>query len=87
MKIYRLTFVMHEPRGETEDKYMAEIPVLAGCRAWGDTPAEALVNLQSVAGAFIESHHSKGDELPVEVRAASSEPTGPRVQSELTIAV
>ncbi len=70
MKLYKLSFIMHEPSEETEDKFMAEIPALAGCRAWGDTSAEALENLQSVAAAFIESYRQWGDELPAEVESA-----------------
>ena len=70
MKWYRLSYVMHEPAEETEDKYMAEIPVLPGCRAWGDTPSETLENLQSVAAATIEVYGERGYELPAEVKAA-----------------
>ena len=62
MKLYKLPFVMHEPSAETEDKFMAEIPALPGCRAWGDTAAQTLENLQSVAAAFIESYADMGDE-------------------------
>jgi predicted RNase H-like HicB family nuclease len=61
---------MHEPGEETEDKFMAEIPTLPGCRAWGDTSAEALENLQSVAAAMIEVYDERGYELPVEVKTA-----------------
>ena len=61
---------MHEPSEETEDKFMAEIPALRGCRAWGDTSAEAIENLQGVAAAFIESYREWGDELPSEVESA-----------------
>ncbi len=86
MKLYKLPLVMHEPSNETEDKYMAEIPVLAGCRAWGDTAAEVLENIQSVAAAFIESHRSRGDPLPAEVEAASSESLGPQIQGEMLVA-
>ncbi len=57
MKHYRLRYVMHDPSEKTEDKYMAEIPALPGCRAWGDTPVDALDILQSVAEAFIESYN------------------------------
>lgn len=71
MKLYRLPLVMHEPGDEGENKYMAEVPSLPGCRAWGDTAAEALENLQSVATAFIESYRDRGDALPPEVEAAS----------------
>ena len=78
---------MQEPCEDTEDKYMAEVPTLPGCRAWGDTAAEALENLQSVAAAFIESYRSKGDSLPPEVEAASSEPVGNQVFGEVLVAV
>ena len=70
MKLYKLSFVMHKPGEETEDKFMAEMPALPGCKAWGDTSAEALKNLQSVAAAFIESYREWGDELPAEVESA-----------------
>ena len=33
MKQYKLPVVMYEPSEETENKYMAEIPILPGCRA------------------------------------------------------
>ncbi len=33
MKLYKLPLVIHEPSEETEDKYMAEVPALPGCRA------------------------------------------------------
>ena len=72
MKLYRLSIMIHEPSDETEDKYLAEIPDLPGCRAWGDTSAEALENLQSLA-AFIESYRDRGDSLPPQVEAVASE--------------
>lgn len=70
MKHYKLRYVMHDPSEETEDKYMAEIPDLPGCRAWGDTPEDALDILSSVAAAFIESYMERDYELPTEVRAS-----------------
>ena len=69
VKLYKLPFVMRGPCEETEDKFMAEIPALPGCRAWGDTYDEAVENVQSVAAAFIESYAEWGDELPPEVVA------------------
>ncbi|MBI4232975.1 MAG: type II toxin-antitoxin system HicB family antitoxin [Chloroflexi bacterium] len=78
---------MHEPNEHGEGKYMAEIPVLPGCRAWGDTAAEALENLQSVATAFIESYRDKGDSLPPDVEAAGQEVVGTRTLSEVLVAV
>ena len=71
MELYRLAFVMPEPCYDTEDKYLAEIPALPGCLAWGDTPAEAIEYLRSVAAAFIESHIEHNDELPAAVKAAA----------------
>ena len=67
MKWYKLSYVMHEPAEDTENKYMAEIPALPGCRAWGDTSAETLEILQSVASATIEVYGERGYELPAEV--------------------
>ena len=64
MKHYKLRYVMHDPSEDTEDKYMAEIPALPGCRAWGDTPEDTLDILEGVAAAFIESYIDHGDELP-----------------------
>jgi predicted RNase H-like HicB family nuclease len=62
------------------------VSALPGCRAWGDTAAEAVENLQSVATAFIESHKAHGDPLPGEVEVASAE-TGKPAISEVLIAV
>ena len=84
MKHYKLRYVMHHPSEETEDKYMAEVPALPGCRAWGDTPDEALDILQGVATAFIESHMVHGDELPPAVASALVDSTA---TNELLVAV
>ena len=87
MKLYRLPFVMHEPGEATEDQYLAEMPTLPGCRAWGTTAAEALENLQNVATAFIESYRDRGDPLPPEVEAAAHETAGSHTVSEVLVAV
>lgn len=86
VKLYKLPFLMYEPTEDTENKYLAEIPALPGCRAWGDTAAEALENLQSVAAAFIESYRARGDALPSEVEATSLE-AGSRALAEVLVAV
>jgi len=70
MKVYKLPFVMLPPNtGENDepDKYVAEIPLLPGCRAWGDSPEQALTYLRSVAQAFIESSKERGWPLPDDV--------------------
>jgi predicted RNase H-like HicB family nuclease len=73
VKLYKVPLVINEPSDETEDKYMAEIPSWPGCRAWGDTPAEVLENLQSVASGFIDSYRSRGEALPTKVETALME--------------
>ena len=66
---------MHEPSEETEDKYLVEVPALPGCRAWGDSPTEALDHIQSVAAAFIDSYHEPGmNFLPPYWRERSNRP-------------
>jgi predicted RNase H-like HicB family nuclease len=84
MKLYRLHFVLHGPEGEGEGRYLAELPALPGCRAWGATASEAFDNLHSVAAAFIESHKADGDPLPAEVEAALE--TGPTTSGEMVVA-
>ena len=76
MKIYKLPVMLHAPSNDTEDKYLAEVPLLPGCRAWGDTASEAIENLQSVATAFIKSYRERYDKLPVDVEAASQDASG-----------
>lgn len=67
---YKLAYVMYEPCEDMNDKYVAEIPALPGCRAWGDTPEETLYILEGVAEAFIESYQERGEPLPLGVVAA-----------------
>ena len=70
MKGYRLDYILYDPELSTEpDQYMAEIPALPGCRAWGDTPEETIEALQSVAAAFIDLYEENGEELPQAVLA------------------
>jgi predicted RNase H-like HicB family nuclease len=69
MKLYRLPVKVSEPSEDSGGKYVAEAPLLPGCRAWGDSAAEALENLHSVAAGFLESYRKHGDELPVELEA------------------
>ena len=66
MKVYRLAYTITPPgEGENDtDKFIAEVPLLPGCRAWGATPAEALQFLHGVARAFFEIHRDRGWPLP-----------------------
>ena len=74
MTYYRLKAVIHAPSEETGWMYMAEAPALQGCRAWGDTMAEARVYLESVAAAFIESYREHHDPIPAGVEVVQAEP-------------
>jgi predicted RNase H-like HicB family nuclease len=86
VKLYRLSIVLREPDGETGGKFLAEVPALPGCRAWGDTAAETIENLQSVATAFIESYREHGDPLPADVEALGIE-SNRQTPSEMLVAV
>jgi len=85
MKQYKLTVIVLEPSADTENKYLAEVPLLKGCRAWGDTPAEALENLRSVAAEFIKSFKEHGHRLPKAVEETAYELVGPKVSTEVSI--
>jgi predicted RNase H-like HicB family nuclease len=85
MKLYRLPVVLYEPSEDTEDRYMAEVTILPGCRAWGDTPGEALENVQSVATAFLESYREHGDPLPPEVEATALESAQSSIIGEVLV--
>ena len=85
MQIYRLPVSIRPPALGTEDKYLAEIPLLPGCRAWGDTITEALAMVQSVAAAFIASYQERGDPLPGELTDRLSVDNDLVIESELLV--
>ena len=85
MKQYRLPVIMHQPSVETENKYMAEIPLLNGCRAWGDTPAETMEIMRSVAAEFLLSYKERNQRLPQAVENTAYELVGPKVSAEVTV--
>jgi predicted RNase H-like HicB family nuclease len=86
VKVYRLPVTLQSPNEDTGGKYVAEIPSLPGCRAWGETAAEAVDLLHSVASAFLESYRERGDPLPPDVEAVSTE-AGDTAMSEVLIAL
>jgi predicted RNase H-like HicB family nuclease len=87
MKLYRLKYTVRPPGPEDEpDKFIAEVPSLPGCRAWGDTPAQALEILQSVAAAFIELAHERSEPLPAEIESAAVDMDG-AAAGEVLVAV
>ena len=67
---YKLPYVLREPCEDNGHMYEAEVPILPGCRAWGDTPEEALDYLPDVAGIFLEDYREHGRPLPDAIAAA-----------------
>ena len=67
MDIYQLDYILHEPEENEGWMYLAEVPALQGCMAWGDTPEETLDELRAVARALIQSRKERGERLPPEV--------------------
>ncbi len=64
MELYQLVYVLHEPREDQGWLYMAEIPGLPGCRAWGEKANEALAELSTLAEHFILPYRDRGKTLP-----------------------
>ncbi len=85
MKQYRLPVTMRQPSAGTENKYMAEVPILPGCRAWGDTSAEALGNLRSVASGFILSFKEHGHPVPLAKEETACELVGTKLFIEVKV--
>ena len=67
MDIYQLDYILHEPEESEGWMYLAEVPALQGCMAWGDTPDETLQSLLAVARAIIELRKERGKPLPPEL--------------------
>lgn len=49
---------------EEDDGYIADIPDLDSCSAFGATPEEALKEVQIAKGAWIEAARSEGKAIP-----------------------
>ena len=49
---------------EDDNKFIVEVPELAGCMADGSTPAEALENVNKVIAEWIETAELLGREVP-----------------------
>ena len=67
---YKPPYVLRAPSEESEGMYLAEVPILPGCRAWGDTADEVVCSLEGVAANFIASCEDHGDELPAAIAEA-----------------
>ncbi len=67
MDLYQLDYVLHEPEESEGWMYLAEIPALQGCMAWGETPEETLKSLLAVAQTIIQLRKENGQALPPEM--------------------
>jgi len=83
--LYRMPVTVTAPSEETEDQYLAEVPALPGCRAWGPTMGEALAYVQSVAAAFIDSYRERGDPLPAALTVLAPAGDTVIIESELLV--
>ena len=50
---------------ETDQRFIVEVPELAGCMADGMTPAEALENVEVIISEWIETAKELDREIPV----------------------
>ena len=67
MDIYQLDYILHDPEESEGWMYLAEIPTLQGCMAWGETPEETLKSLLAVAQSIIQLRKENGEPLPPEI--------------------
>ena len=72
MDIYQLDYVLHEPEESEGWMYLAEIPALQGCMAWGQTPEETLKSLVAVAQTIIQLRQENKQPLPPEINPLRS---------------
>ena len=49
---------------DEDQGYIADIPDLKACSAFGDTPAEALEQVQMAKQAWLEAAHAEGKPIP-----------------------
>ena len=85
MKLYKLPIVLYEPSEDTNDMYMAEVPAIPGCRAWGDSIGDTMDYIRSVAELFIESYMERNHPLPVGLRTLLHESQGAEVYGEVIV--
>ena len=64
MAQYQLDYILYPPELSTDpEMYMAEVPALPGCQAWGNNEEETIEFLKDIAANFIELY----DELDMEL--------------------
>ena len=61
MKDYHIN-IFHS---EDDEGYIADIPDLQGCSAFGDTPEEALLEVRRAQVAWLQVAHDSGKDIPL----------------------
>lgn len=49
---------------DEDEGYITDIPDLATCSAWGETPAEALAEVEQAKAAWLEAAQAAGKPIP-----------------------
>lgn len=63
-RLYDYTVVL---RPEDNGTFVAFVPAIPGCHAWGRTPDEAQTELLNVFDMILEEHEEEGRMLPEDV--------------------
>lgn len=69
--------------GEEDEGYIADIPNLKFCSAFGSTPEEALKQVQIAKAAWIEAARAEGKPIPGEKRPLLEEMARKKVLEEV----
>lgn len=85
MKRYRLPIVLHPPTDGSEGRYFAEVPGVPGCYGWGETPADAMLDVENVFNSLAAKMFAQGEILP-ELSPMQLKPSnGAAVRGEVTV--
>lgn len=68
-KLYDYQVVL---RRDDNGSYVAHVPALEGCHAWGATPTEAQSELQNVFDMIAEEYTSTGRAFPDDVQLTAA---------------
>jgi predicted RNase H-like HicB family nuclease len=63
-RLYDYTIIL---RPEDNGTFVAYVPAIAGCHAWGKTPEEAQSELINVFEMIVEEYEAEGRMLPEDV--------------------
>ena len=80
MKSYIFSVVIEEDSFEDgREAYHAYCPALEGCRSWGHTYEEALVNIQEAVELYVEDLIAAANDIPADPEKGALERDTPSV--------